>query len=78
MAIYLLWVWIYNPSFGLLNYLISLIGLTGPNWLQDPNWAKPALMMMTLWTEMGGVNMILYLAAFQNIPTQLYEAADVD
>jgi multiple sugar transport system permease protein len=78
VAIYLLWMWIYNPSFGLVNYALSWLRITGPKWLEDPAWSKPALVIMTLWAQMGGVNMILYLAALQNIPPELYEAADVD
>jgi multiple sugar transport system permease protein len=50
----------------------------GPRWLQDPAWAKPALIIMGLWGGIGGTNMILYLAALRNIPPELYEAADID
>jgi len=78
VAIYLLWMWIFNPDFGLINYALSLVGIEGPRWLQHPDWAKPALIVMGIWSRMGGVNMVLYLAALQNIPQQLYEAAEVD
>jgi len=78
VAIYLLWMWIYNPSFGLVNYALSWFRIVGPRWLEDPAWSKPALIIMSLWAQMGGVNMILYLAALQNIPPGLYEAAAVD
>jgi multiple sugar transport system permease protein len=50
----------------------------GPRWLEDPAWAKPALIIMGLWGGIGGTNMILYLAALRNIPAELYEAADID
>lgn len=50
----------------------------GPRWLQDPAWAKPALIIQGLWGGIGGTNMILYLAALRNIPPELYEAADID
>lgn len=84
VAVALLWAWLYNPQFGLINYAIehggTLLGLalTGPQWLTDPHWAKPALMVMGFWTLVGGMNMIYYLAALQGIPHELYEAADID
>lgn len=84
VAIALLWIWIYNPHFGLVNYAIQRFGallglpLTGPEWLSDPAWAKPALMIMGFWTLVGGMNMIYYLAALQGIPQELYEAAEID
>ena len=84
VAVALLWTWLYNPHFGLINYAIDsfskLIGvkLTGPQWLTDPHWAKPALMLMGFWTLVGGMNMLYYLAALQGIPHELYEAAEID
>ena len=84
VAIALLWTWLYNPNFGLINYAYEQIGRffgfrwIGPNWLTDPAWAKPALMIMGFWTLVGGMNMIYYLAALQSIPHELYEAAQID
>ncbi len=84
VAVALLWGWLYNPQFGLVNYAIESIGtllklhLTGPQWLSDPSWAKPALMLMGFWTLVGGMNMIYFLAALQGIPHELYEAAEID
>jgi multiple sugar transport system permease protein len=84
VAILLLWRWIYNADYGLLNAAIAKfaaifhLSIQGPNWLGDPAWAKPALMLMGLWIEIGGYSMILYLAALQGIPRELYEAADID
>ena len=84
VAIYMLWRLIYNPEFGVLNFLISkfgdLIGVTlkGPQWLTDEEWAKPALIIMNVWQTVGGYNMILYLAALQGVPRDLYDAAEVD
>ncbi len=81
VAIFMLWQWIYNPDFGLLNTILRKISgglITGPHWLTSPAWAKPALILMGVWTEMGGYNMILYLAGLQGIPRELYEAADID
>lgn len=78
VALALLWKWIYNPDYGMLNTLLSYIGITGPTWLQHPTWAKLSLMLMGLWGAIGGVNMILYLAALQGIPQHLYEASEID
>lgn len=84
VAIYMLWRLIYNPDFGVLNTMISnfgqLFGLTlkGPAWLNDEAWAKPALILMNVWQTIGGPNMILYLAALQGVPRDLYDAAEVD
>ena len=84
VAIYMLWRLIYNSDFGLLNSMIAKLGallhlpLRGPNWLTDEAWAKPALINMSVWQTMGGYNMILYLAALQGVPRDLYEAAEID
>jgi multiple sugar transport system permease protein len=75
---YLLWRWLYNPDYGLINAMLRVAGIEGPKWLQSVTWAKPALMLMGFWTAVGGYNMILYLAALQNVPLDLYEAADID
>jgi len=76
VAVSLLWIWIFNPSFGILNYLLSFIGVQGPAWLFDETWALPSLVLMSLW-GVGG-SMLVYLAGLQGIPTELYEAADID
>lgn len=84
VAIYMLWRLIYNPEFGVLNVAITKFGellhlnLTGPQWLTDEKWAKPALILMGVWQSVGGYNMILYLAALQGVPRDLYDAAEVD
>jgi len=78
VALCMLWRWIYNPDFGLLNTLLAKIHVKGPDWLSSTAWAKPALILMGIWTGMGGRNMILYLAALQGVPGQLYEAAAID
>ena len=84
VAIYILWRLIYNPDFGVLNTLISKIGhvlnipLRGPNWIYDEAWAKPSLIILSIWQVVGGYNMILYLAALQGVPRDLYEAAEID
>lgn len=78
VAVFVLWTWIYNGQFGLANAVLRLFGIDGPNWLADKDWAKPALMIMSLWIQVGGVNMLLYLAGLQGIDPQLYEAAEID
>ena len=76
VAVVLLWIWIFNPEFGLINYLLSLVGIQGPRWFFSPKWALPGLMLMSLW-GVGG-QAVIYLAGLQNIPPHLYEAAEVD
>jgi multiple sugar transport system permease protein len=71
-----LWAWILNTEFGLLNVLIRAIGLPKIRWLQEPEWALPALILMSLW-GLGG-SMIIYLAGLQGIPEVFYEAASID
>lgn len=84
VAICFLWKWLYQPDFGLINSSIKRLGdifglaLRGPRWLASIGWAKPAIMIMGLWASIGGVNMILFLAALQGIPRDYYEAAEID
>lgn len=77
VAIALLWKWIYNSEYGLLNYLIGLIGLSPQNWLGNPKLAMPALVLMSVWKGLG-YDMMIWLAALQGIPEDLYEAARID
>lgn len=76
VALSILWIWLLQPRFGLINTFLSFIGITGPNWLGDPAWAKAGLVLMTL-TGVGG-NMVIMLAALQGVPVHLYEAAELD
>jgi len=76
VAVSLLWVWIFNPQFGVLNYLLGKVGITGPEWLYSEFWVLPAFVIMSLWTIGGG--MIIFLAGLQGIPIELYEAAELD
>jgi len=79
VAVALLWKWIYAPDFGVLNYALHMVGVANPpQWLQSTTWAKPAFILMGLWTGIGGYNCVLYLAGLQGIPAELYEAADLD
>ncbi|GAB4563934.1 MAG: sugar ABC transporter permease [Anaerolineae bacterium] len=73
----LVWVWMFNPDFGLLNYLIYVLtGVKGPNWLGSERWVMPAIIISGLWGIGSGV--IIFLAALQNVPQELYEAAELD
>jgi multiple sugar transport system permease protein len=71
-----LWLWIYNPQGGLLNTLLGYVGLPGPGWISDPDWAKPALILMGVW-GVGGW-MVIFLAGLQGVPVEQYEAAELD
>jgi len=77
IAVSVVWRWIFNPSFGLLNYLLSLVGVKGPGWTRSEIWAMPSVIIVAGWYSMG-YNMILFLAGLQNIPQQFYDAAKVD
>lgn len=76
VATTILWRWIFNPQIGLMNTLLNRIGLPSIGWLTDPFWAKPSLILMGLWGIGGG--MVIYLAGLQDVPQDLYDAADVD
>ena len=71
------WIWMYNPQLGLINEVLGWVGITGPAWLQDPSTAMISVVVTTVWWTIG-FNFLLYLAALQNIPQQLYEAAALD
>ena len=72
----ILWIWLLNPQTGMVNMALGAIGIDGPNWRADPNWSKPALMLLGLW-GMGGTIMI-YLSGLQDVPQSLIEAAELD
>jgi multiple sugar transport system permease protein len=76
VAVSLLWIWLFNPQFGLINYLLRSIGLPAPGWLVDPAWSKPAFILMSVWGVGGTV--VIFLAGLQGVPRQLYEAAEID
>jgi len=76
-AISILWQWAYNGDFGLVNQVLDLFGINGPNWLQNPDTVKPAIIIMSVWKGVG-YSMLLYLAAIQSVPRTFYEAAELD
>ncbi|MFE7616687.1 carbohydrate ABC transporter permease [Streptomyces sp. NPDC057496] len=77
VAIALVWLWIYNPGNGLLNTLLSFLGIEGPAWLSSTSWAMPSVILVGIWQGIG-MKMLIYLAALQSLPKELYEAASVD
>ena len=76
VGVYLLWMQLLEPGTGMVNTVLSWVGIDGPNWLFDPNWTKPSLILMKLWS-VGG-SMLLYLASMQGVSKSLYEAAEID
>jgi multiple sugar transport system permease protein len=77
VAISLVWFWFYDPEQGVLNGLLSMIGVEGPAWLSDSAWAMPAVILVSVWQGLG-YPMIVLLAGLQAIPASLYDAAKVD
>lgn len=71
-----IWSWIFEPEFGLLDALLRVFHMSGPDWLASTTWVLPAFIIMYLWG--AGGNLLLYLAALNQVPTELYEAARVD
>lgn len=76
IATALLWINIFHPDFGLVNFVLSWFGIQGPGWLSSETWVIPALIIMSAWS--AGSTMIIYLAGLQGIPAHLYEAAAID
>lgn len=77
VAVSLIWKWLLNPQYGLINFGLSLIGIKGPGWLFDPNWAMAGVILTTVWKDIGFVT-VIYLAGLQEIPESLGEAASLD
>lgn len=76
VAIGTLWLWLLNPRIGLVNRGLAVFGIDGPGWTTDPDWIKPGIVLMSLWSV--GTTVIIYLAALRNVPKELYEAARID
>jgi multiple sugar transport system permease protein len=76
VAVGVLWLWILNPRVGIVNQALKIFGISGPGWTTDPNWIKPGIVLMSLWSVGGTV--IIFLAALRNVPPELYEAASID
>lgn len=76
VAVYILWMQLLSPSAGLINTFLGWFHIPGPAWLFDPQWTKPALILMKIWSSGGA--MLLYLATLQNVPRSLYESVEID
>jgi multiple sugar transport system permease protein len=77
VAVAVVWRYLYHPRFGLLNRVLGWIGVPAIDWLGDPRWVMPAIILLAVWKNFG-YNMIVFLAGLQNIPETLYEAARID
>jgi multiple sugar transport system permease protein len=76
VAVAIVFSWFFNKQFGVVNFILSLFGIQGPNWLGDPDWTLPAFVLMSLWGVGGTV--VIFIAALQGVPMELYEAAELD
>lgn len=77
VAVAVVWRYLYHPRYGLLNYGLGLLGVEPIDWLGDPDWAMPAIILLAVWKNFG-FNMIIFIAGLQSIPAHLYEAAALD
>ncbi len=77
VAVAMVWLWLYNPDFGVINWLLEFVGIRGPAWLGSTKWAMPAVIIFGVWRGLG-YNMVIFLAGLQGIPDVYYEAAEVD
>lgn len=76
VAVSIIWQWLLNSQFGIVNFALNTLGIKGPAWFGSVQWAKPSLVMISLWTI--GSTVLIYLAGLQDIPGNLYEAAKLD
>jgi ABC-type sugar transport system permease subunit len=77
VAIAIVWLFVFDPNFGLLQQVLSQVGVTSPNWFRDPTWAMPAVIIVYIWKNLGYA-VVIYLAGLQAVPEDLHEAAKVD
>ncbi|MFI6322906.1 carbohydrate ABC transporter permease [Nonomuraea sp. NPDC050556] len=77
VVVALMWKWLLNPASGIVNWALSLVGVDGPGWWTDPDWAMPSIILASAWKDLGFV-MIILLAGLQAIPREYHEAATVD
>lgn len=73
----ILWIWLYQPDFGIVNFMLHLIGIKGPPWLSSTRWAMPAVIIMGVWQSLGN-SIVILLAGLQNVSRTYYEAAAID
>jgi multiple sugar transport system permease protein len=73
-----IWAWLFQPQFGLVNFVLKSLGLPTPGWFTSQSWVIPAIIIVSLWASVGGGRMIIFLAGLQGVPGELYEAAELD
>ncbi len=78
VAMAILWRWLLQPQVGLVNTMLAQVGIDGPGWLTDKSWAIPSMILIGLWSSVGGGRMIIFLAGLQGVPKELHEAAEID
>jgi len=76
VAVAIVFKWVLDPNYGVINSFLALFGIPGPNWLYDPNWVLPSYLIMALWGASGGL--LTYLVGLKDIPRELYESAEID
>lgn len=77
IVVALVWRWLLNPEYGVVNFVLGVVGIDGPGWWTDPQWAMPSIILASAWKDLGFV-MVILLAGLQAVPADLYEAATVD
>ncbi|MDO9694299.1 MAG: sugar ABC transporter permease [Candidatus Latescibacteria bacterium] len=77
VSVAIIWRYLYHPRYGLLNHILGLVGLGPIDWLGDPHWAMPAIVLVAVWKNFG-YNMLIFVAGLQAVPAELYEAAAID
>jgi multiple sugar transport system permease protein len=77
VVVALVWKWLLNPQFGLVNFALAKVGIAGPGWWTDPSWSMPSVILASAWKDVG-YSMILFLGGLQAIPAEYYEAAAID
>jgi multiple sugar transport system permease protein len=77
VAVAIVWKYLYQPQYGLINAALAKLGIGPIDWLGDPHWAMPAIILLAVWRNFG-YNMLIFIAGLQRIPAQLYEAAELD
>ncbi len=78
VAMAILWAWLLQPQVGLVNYLLYQVGIDGPGWLTSRQWAIPSIILISLWSSIGGGRMIIFLAGLQGVPKEMHESAEID
>jgi multiple sugar transport system permease protein len=76
VAVSMIWLWLFDYKFGMINYILQMLNVSGPNWLGDPKWSIIAMVIASLWGQ--GTMVLIFLAALRDVPQEFYEAATID